>query len=146
MLQFNDGGRATRLLGRIKISWGKEGTVSRRKMGPLPETGKWIRLGSKLHVGLKPGTKINGWAFSQFDGKVYWDKSGIFSTTDPAKDPSFSLKLWTEQTKMLKPSRPVQAAIKVPTEKRNKEQQQAILGHYLSQFIHPVRNTSEGSG
>ena len=141
MLQFNDGDWEQRAYwGESKISWGNEGTVSRRKMGPLPETGKWVRLEVETaHVGLKPGTKISGWAFSQFDGKVYWDKSGIFSTTDPSKDPSFSLKLWTEQNKNAKNlPRPVQAAIKVPAEKRNKEQQQAILGHYLSQIHTPT--------
>ena len=31
-------------------------------------------------VGLKPGTKINGWAFTHFDGKAYWDKSGAVYT------------------------------------------------------------------
>jgi hypothetical protein len=45
-------------------------------------------------VGLKPGAKLNGWAFTQFDGKVYWDKAGVSSTTNPAKDPAFSWAAW----------------------------------------------------
>ncbi|MFP6893315.1 MAG: DUF1549 domain-containing protein, partial [Opitutales bacterium] len=85
MLQFNDGSWEHRAYwGESKIDWGKEGTVSKRKMGPLPETGKWVRLEvDPAQVGLKEGSKLNGWAFSQFDGKVYWDKAGIVTVVDP---------------------------------------------------------------
>ena len=79
MLQFNDGAWEHRAYwGESKISWGKEGQVSRRKMGPLPETGKWVKLEvDAAHVGLKPGVQLNGWAFTQVNGTVHWDKSGI---------------------------------------------------------------------
>jgi hypothetical protein len=42
---------------------------------------------------LEPGAQINGWAFTQFDGTVYWDKAGIVSTADqqPVYD---SLAIW----------------------------------------------------
>ena len=77
--------------GGNNIDWGKDKTASRKHMGDLPETGKWARLEVEpASVGLKPGEKLNGWAYTQFDGKVYWDKSGLFSTVDPAKDPAHS--------------------------------------------------------
>ena len=96
MLQFNDGTWEHRAYwGGDKIAWGKNGSVSRKRLGNLPETGKWVRLEvDATQVGLKPGTKLNGWAFTQFDGKVYWDKAGVSSTTHPAKDPAFSWAAW----------------------------------------------------
>lgn len=63
------------------INWGTENSPSRRAMGPLPETGKWVRLEVDANqIGLPPGSEIDGWAFTQFDGTVYWDKAGITST------------------------------------------------------------------
>ena len=80
MLQWNDGKSWEHRVywGEEKIGWGKEGTVSRRKLGPLPKAGEWVRLEVEANsVGLIVGTQITGWAFTQFDGTVYWDKSGL---------------------------------------------------------------------
>ena len=45
MLQFNDGAWGHRAYwGESLIPYGQENTVSRAKMGPLPELGKWVRL------------------------------------------------------------------------------------------------------
>ncbi len=79
MLQWNDGNSwAHRAYwGEEKIGWGKENTPSLRKIGPLPEPGQWARLEVDAKtVGLVAEAKITGWAFTQFDGTVYWDKSG----------------------------------------------------------------------
>ncbi len=46
--------------------------------GDLPEAGQWVRLEVPAGaVGLTAGAKLNGWAFTQFAGTVYWDKAGI---------------------------------------------------------------------
>ncbi len=37
---------------------------------------------------LKPGTIIDGWAFTQHGGTVYWDKAGI-ATQIAARGPDF---------------------------------------------------------
>ena len=99
MLQFYSGNWEQRAYwGENKITWGKEGTASRRRIGELPETGKWVRLEVDVaQVGFKPGANINGWAYTHFDGKAYWDKSGAKVTTDPAKDPTLSWKSWKFQ-------------------------------------------------
>ena len=99
MLQFHSGNWEQRAYwGENKITWGKEGTASRRRIGELPETGKWVRLEVDIaQVGFKPGANINGWAYTHFDGKAYWDKSGAEVTTDPAKDPTLSWKSWKAQ-------------------------------------------------
>lgn len=62
--------------GANKISWGVDGTASRRYMGPLPAVGGWVRLEvSASAVGLV-GTVVNGMAFTQFDGQATWDRAG----------------------------------------------------------------------
>ena len=80
MLQWNDGSswEHRAYWGEGKIEWGKENTSSRRNIGPIPKVGEWVRLEVEAEkVGLDPGKKITGWAFTQFDGTVYWDKSGL---------------------------------------------------------------------
>ena len=39
---------------------------------------------------IKPGDQITGFAFTQYDGTVYWDKIGISGVSDPASDPQRS--------------------------------------------------------
>ena len=99
MLQFNDGSWEHRAYwGEDRIDWGKKNTTSRQRIGDLPEVGQWVRLEVAIEkVGLKPGSKLNGWAYTQFDGKVYWDQSGGRITTSPVTDPAFSWKAWKAQ-------------------------------------------------
>jgi hypothetical protein len=133
MLQFNDGTWEHRAYwGGDKIAWGKKDTVSRRRLGDLPETGKWVRLEvDAAQVGLKPGAQLNGWAFTQFDGKVYWDTAGIVTTVDPTKDPSQSLKFWAGKNKANKKlPADIHAALKAA--KPSKAQQKTIRDYYLA--------------
>ena len=96
MLQFNNGNWEHRAYwGKNSIEWGKDESPSRLRIGDLPETGNWTRLEvDAAKVGLKRGDKLNGWAYTQFDGKVYWDKSGSISTVNPATDSAYSWKAW----------------------------------------------------
>ena len=88
-------GSTERTWGQNKIEWGKNETVSRRRIGDLPQTGKWVRLEVEAaHIGLQPGAKVNGWAYTHFDGKAYWDKSGVSVTKDPTTDPFLSWSNW----------------------------------------------------
>jgi hypothetical protein len=100
MLQFYVGGWNHRVVwgAHEKIAWGKVNTHERVDMGPLPEKGKWVRLEfPAAKVGLKPGHKVTGYAFTQFSGTMGWDHFGIESTTNPAKDPTLSWKAWKGQ-------------------------------------------------
>ena len=45
-------------------------------------------------IGLKPGTKVNGAAFTQHGGTVHWDRAGWAVETNPATDPFYSLAAW----------------------------------------------------
>ncbi len=71
------------------INVGTNGTDSRRYMGPLPQTGQWVRLEVPANaVGLE-GAAISGMAFSLFDGRATWDTAGI-SPTPLLSEISFS--------------------------------------------------------
>ncbi|MEM7473421.1 MAG: PSD1 and planctomycete cytochrome C domain-containing protein [Planctomycetota bacterium] len=81
-----------------KITFGQPNTTEKVFMGDLPEAGKWARLEfDAAKVGLAAGTKITGFAFTQFGGTVGWDHFGVESKVDKAKDISWSWSLWTAQ-------------------------------------------------
>lgn len=85
MLQWNGpaGWEHRAWWGENLIDWGTNETPSRRFMGPLPETGHWVRLEVDAgSVGLAPGSQISGWAFTQFDGNIYWDSAGLVTTPE----------------------------------------------------------------
>ena len=80
MLQWHDGRswEHRAYWGTNLIAWGANGTASRRHMGPLPKPGQWTRLEVDAEdVGLAAGARLTGWAFTQFDGTVYWDRAGV---------------------------------------------------------------------
>jgi hypothetical protein len=77
------------------IVYGAKGTTEKVQVGDLPEPGKWVRLEVEAsRLGLRPGTKVTGMAFTQFDGTAYWDKAGLLTVNDPAQDPTVSLAAW----------------------------------------------------
>jgi hypothetical protein len=81
-----------------KIPFGKVNTPEKVVMGNLPEAGQWVRLEFKAEkLGLKAGTKVDGFAFTQFDGTVYWDKLSVTRLVDPAKDPQWSWAVWQKK-------------------------------------------------
>jgi YD repeat-containing protein len=78
MLQWNDGSgwEHRAYWGANNITWGTNGTASRRYMGPLPQAGGWVRLEVPASaVGLE-GKTVNGMAFTLYDGRATWDKAG----------------------------------------------------------------------
>ncbi len=81
-----------------RIPFGKPKTTEKVAMGPLPKAGGWVRLEvDAARLGLKPGTKVDGYAFTQFDGTVYWDRLGVSSRVEPAKDAAWSYDVWVAQ-------------------------------------------------
>ena len=139
MLQFNDGNWEHRAYwGKSLIPYGKENTTGKVRMGELPKTGEWIRLAvSAKKIGLNPKAKVNGIAFTQFDGKIFWDKVGVKSTSDPRTDPSLSFSKWTESAKSAKnlPSDVLNCAKKAKKDRSNKDVQ-LLRRHFLA-YIYP---------
>jgi hypothetical protein len=100
MLQFHVGGWNHRAV------WGDEGaipfgqvrTTERAYMGGLPEAGAWQKLEFPIEkVGLKPGMKVTGFAFTQYGGTVTWDRLSLSSRINPALDPQWSWSKWVER-------------------------------------------------
>ena len=138
MLQFNDGSWDHRAYwGENVIPWGEEGQPSRKRIGDLPAVGEWTRLEVPVaEVGLAPGSQLNGWAFTQHDGTVYWDTAGI-TTRTPQEGQSFeSQRLWelaVGEGKGL--PEPVQRALKVTPGDRSDEQQRVLRHHFLKNIF-----------
>jgi len=97
MLQFHTAGWNHRAV------WGEEGAIpfgkvrtpERVMMGALPKAGEWVKLEVPVEkIGLKPGMKVTGYAFTQFGGTVHWDRLAMNSRVDPAKDPQWSWQVW----------------------------------------------------
>ena len=100
MLQFHTDGWKHRAVwgAEDKIGFGKLGTPEKVAMGALPKAGEWVRLEIPVsRLELKAGTEVSGFAFTQYGGNVSWDRLGISSETNPAKDQEWSWKVWTEQ-------------------------------------------------
>ena len=126
-------------------------------MGELPEKGKWVRLEVPAKtVGLSLGSKVNGWAFTQFGGKVHWDKSGIVTRKLSDKQLA-SFSLWQQyQLKGHSSSLPkeVQEALKVKSDQRTEEQKNRLMTHYFlkvnpetkANFEPTLRRESEAKG
>ncbi len=108
MLQWNDGSWEHRAYwGENAIDGGKDDSAGRRRLDDLPDVGKWARLDIPVgKVGLKPGSKVNGWAFTQFDGTVFWDAAGICTRTPQAGLGYASQRVWELAIEELKEPRP----------------------------------------
>jgi mono/diheme cytochrome c family protein len=128
MLQWNTGEWSHRAYwGENLISFGADNSPQRLPMGPLPATGEWVRLEVPAEkVGIKPGTIINGWAFTQHGGDVHWDRAGLRTWT-PQEGQSYShLAGWVRAQKALGDKAPIPAEIreilKTDRSKRTEEQ------------------------
>jgi mono/diheme cytochrome c family protein len=144
MLQFNDGSWEHRAFwGEDSIPFGQSGTPSRLHLGPLPPPGEWVRLEvDAAKVGLVPGAVLNGWAFTQKGGTVYWDRAGSFTRT-PQDGSSFeSLARWEAYEKAQSKSslpKPVLEAIRLEPDKRTSKQRKLILDHFVEHVYEKTR-------
>lgn len=140
-LQFNDGSWEHRAYWGADRGHGKgRKNATNLHMGKLPEAGKWVRLEVAADaVGLKPGSKLNGWAFTQFGGTIYWDKAGIVTVAKLPEDQLASLALWEQyhaQTKQPALPKEIEDVLKVEKAKRSEDQTKKFTEYYL-RYIHP---------
>ncbi|EHR71164.1 collagen triple helix repeat protein [Burkholderiales bacterium JOSHI_001] len=71
--------------GENLIGWGTDGTSSRARQGELPEAGGWVRLEVPVaSVGL-PGQRLDGMAFTLFDGRAAFGMTGSTTSTSQGK-------------------------------------------------------------
>ena len=77
--------------GSNNVTWGTDGTNSRRLMGPLPGVGGWTRLEVPANqVGLE-GETVNGMAFTLYGGRATWDRAGKVTHISPLSPRIFTL-------------------------------------------------------
>ena len=119
------------------IPYGAKGTTEKVLAGPLPETGKWVRLEIGVSaLGLAAGTRISGLAFTLFDGTAYWDKAGLVASNDPALDPALSLSAWEKTERALgdssKTSKEIQALLKIAPDKLTEAQKKELRSFFLA--------------
>ena len=145
MLQWHsDTWRHRAYWGENLIPWGAENTPERVKIGPLPEKGKWVRLEvDAAKLGLKPGTTITGWAFTQHDGVAYWDKAGIVTSVPQGKANFDSLaagcsacgRWWGRPTQAGRRRRQARPA------KHNDAQKKTVRDYFLEHVYTKTRET-----
>jgi mono/diheme cytochrome c family protein len=148
MLQWNSGDWKHRAYwGENLIPFGKDKSTERVKFGALPKAGEWVRLEvPAAKVGIAPGTVITGWAFTQFDGTVHWDKAGVV-TQMPQGDQSFdTLGTWLTVQRATGGAglpKELQDAVKLDPAKRDEKQKQALREHFIAYAWTKSRPTFE---
>src|SRR5439155_14714055 len=93
-------------------------------------------------VGLKPDSVLNGWAFTQFGGTVYWDKAGSVTGTPQGNGEFDSLAAWqaSEQARKSKSvPKPILDALKAEPAKRNAEQTKLLRDYFLENIYVKTR-------
>jgi mono/diheme cytochrome c family protein len=136
MLQWHsDTWRHRAYWGDNKIDWGKDKSGERFKVGPLPEADKWVRLEvDAAKVGIKPGTVLTGFAFTQFGGTVYWDKAGIVTRTPQGAQAFDTLSAWLQMQQATGGAglpKPLQDIVKLDATKRSADQQKQLRDYFL---------------
>ncbi|HEV3144745.1 MAG TPA: DUF1553 domain-containing protein, partial [Gemmataceae bacterium] len=99
------------------------------------EMGKWVRLEVECSkVGLNAGATLNGWAFTQHDGTVYWDKAGIVTRTPQGTQAFDTLSTWLQMLHATGGSglpKPLQDIVKIDAAKRSADQQKQLRDYFL---------------
>ncbi|HEU5116084.1 MAG TPA: DUF1553 domain-containing protein, partial [Isosphaeraceae bacterium] len=137
MLQWHIGGQWMHraFWGENLIEYGKDKSTERRSMGPLPKTGEWVRLDVDVaKLGLKPGTKVDGWAFTQHGGTVYFDQAGLHTWTPQPGQTFETLAAWIAAQRAIKGEglpKELAEAIKRPRDQRSPEQTAALERRFV---------------
>ncbi|HEY8506099.1 MAG TPA: DUF1549 and DUF1553 domain-containing protein, partial [Gemmataceae bacterium] len=136
MLQWNSGDWKHRAYwGENLVAFGRDGTTERARLGELPGAGEWVRLEVPARkVGLKPGTQVNGWAFTQFGGTVYWDKAGLVTQTPQGGAAFDTLTAWlSAQRAAPDPDLPahIRDAVKLDPAKRSEAQKRELKEYFI---------------
>ncbi|WP_337175859.1 PSD1 and planctomycete cytochrome C domain-containing protein [Paludisphaera sp.] len=138
MLQWKIGGEWSRRAtwGEDLIDWGKPGTVERLRVGDLPTDGEWVRLevpAAKLDI--PPGTVVEGWAFTLFDGVAYFDESGLRTWTPQEGRTYPHLTAWIRDRIAddgAGLADDVKAIIKKPRAQRTEEERKKLIDLFLA--------------
>ena len=138
MLQWHakDGWARRAYWGQNVIDWGKDKSPERLAMGELPASGEWARLEVKAaQLKLSPGAVIDGWAFTQFDGTVYWDSAGLRTWTPQEGQRYETFAAWVRAQRAAKGAglpAAVKSAIELEKARRTPAQTAELYAYYLA--------------
>jgi hypothetical protein len=127
------------------LTFGEAGKPSKLHIGDLPPLGEWARLEVDIaELKLKPGTKFDGLAFTQYGGTVYWDWSGVSYASNPASDISQSQLAWEAQEQgKFNDKLPKEIATifrEINPKDRKPEHNHKLRDHYLSSIYKGTRD------
>jgi Protein of unknown function (DUF1553)/Protein of unknown function (DUF1549)/Planctomycete cytochrome C len=137
MLQWHTKGGWTHRAywGANVIDWGKDGTPERKRMGELPPSGKWVRLEvPAAALELKPGTEINGWAFTQHGGTLYWDRAGVTTRTPQHGQVYNTFAAWVAAQRAVRGAglpQDLQTTVMLDQLKRKESETKALLEYFV---------------
>ncbi len=140
-LQFHSGGWEHR------VRWGDSAHGADRaggadlRAGDVPEAGRWVRLEVDIaDVDLRVGDVVDGWAFTQVGGTVYWDLAGVRTYGPPDDRHLYSLDVWEGIGRGARTTpKPVRDALAVPRGQRSAAQSALVRDHYLKNVHAPSR-------
>ncbi|MFT5324398.1 MAG: mono/diheme cytochrome c family protein [Planctomycetaceae bacterium] len=139
-LQFNDGSWEHRASWGVDKAFGAgRNNASNRLIGKLPELGKWVRLEVAAElVGLKAGSELNGWAFTQVGGTVHWDAAGVTSRSlsDEQKRSLFAWEQFRQKVKQPALPAEIQKLLDIEKAKRTEDQTKQLTRYYIEN-VHP---------
>jgi mono/diheme cytochrome c family protein len=129
--------------GENLVAFGNDNSTERHKVGPLPKAGEWVRLEvPAAKVGIKPGTTLTGWAFTQHGGTAYWDKAGLVTKTPQAEQAYDSLSAWLRVQRAAGGAglpKAIQEVVKLDKTKRTPEQQKQLLAYFVENAYSKTR-------
>ncbi|MEC9046723.1 MAG: PSD1 and planctomycete cytochrome C domain-containing protein [Planctomycetota bacterium] len=111
------------------------------RAGDVPRVGEWVRLEVDIaDVGLAVGDVVDGWAFTQVGGTVYWDEAGVRSYGPPDDRPLYSMSAWEQVARGVGATpKAVRDALAVARAARTDAQLATIRDHYLRNVHAPSR-------
>ena len=144
MLQFHTNDWEHRAFwGEDVIPHGSGKGAGHQWLGNLPEPGQWVRLEVPADsVGLSAGDRLDGWAFSQFDGTVYWDHSGIHTQIPQGNEGFQSMSVWMhfiEQAKDAELPKDLKTIAKKGSDKRSNAENQILRNYFLEHVCSETR-------
>ncbi|RZO74208.1 MAG: DUF1553 domain-containing protein [Limisphaerales bacterium] len=144
MLQFHTNDWEHRAFwGEDVIPHGSGKGAGHQWLGNLPEPGQWVRLEVPADsVGLSAGDRLDGWAFSQFDGTVYWDHSGIHTQIPQGNEGFQSMSVWMhfiEQAKDARLPKDLKTIAKKGSDKRSNAENQILRDYFLEHVCSETR-------
>jgi hypothetical protein len=133
--------------GQNVIPFGKDATPERLRIGDLPPTGKWVRLEVPVaRLAISPGTLIDGWAFTQHGGTVYWDRAGIETWTPQAGQLYDTLASWIRAQRAGAEARlpaNLKSLIALETSRRTEAQTKELRDYFVAHAYTKVREVPE---